>query len=181
MLPRIAAQRTCPDHLTSSDSPDTGAAMVFDGDVAVNSRSRTIAAPPQAIWDVLADFGSVSSWADNVDHSCVLRHGPDGRTLGTTRRVQVGSNTLVEHITEFDPPATLAYDITGLPARLRKVANRWTLRPSGDATQVTLTSTVQIGAGPPARLLEHLILRFLAKQSDVLLAGLARRWENTHV
>ena len=114
------------------------------------SRSRTIAAQPQAIWDVLADFGALSSWADSVDHSCVLNHGPDGGPLGTTRRVQVGRNTLVERITEFDPPATLAYDIEGLPARLRKVANRWTLRPVGARTVVALTSTVEIGraAGP---------------------------------
>ena len=66
------------------------------------SRSRTIAARPQAIWDVLADFGAPSSWADDVDHSCVLNHGPDGGPLGTTRRVQVGRNTFVERIVEFD-------------------------------------------------------------------------------
>ncbi len=155
--------------------------MVLDGGVADISRSRTISAPPQAIWDVLADFGALSSWADNVDHSCVLNHGPDGGPLGTTRRVQVGRNTLVERITEFDAPATLAYDIEGLPPRLRKVANRWTLRPVGAATAVALISTVEIGAGRPARLAEHLALRVLAKQSDTLLAGLAHRLENTHV
>jgi len=49
--------------------------MVLDGGVADISRSRTIAAQPQAIWDLLADFGSLSSWADNVDHSCVTNHG----------------------------------------------------------------------------------------------------------
>ncbi len=35
-------------------------------------RLRTIAAEPQAIWDVIADFGAISSWADIVDHSCLL-------------------------------------------------------------------------------------------------------------
>jgi len=154
--------------------------MVLDGGVADISRSRTIPAPPQTIWDVLADFGSLSSWADKVDHSCVLNGGPDGAELGATRRVQVGRNVLVERITDFDPLTTLAYDIEGLPTRLRKVANRWTLRPAGDRTAVTLTSTVQIGTGPPARLAEQLALRVLAKQSDSLLAGLAHRLENTH-
>jgi hypothetical protein len=153
--------------------------MVLDGGVADISRSRTIAARPQAIWDVLADFGALSAWAPNADHSCVLNAAPDG-TLGTTRRVQVGRNTLVERITQFDPPTALAYDIEGLPRRLRNVANRWTLRPAGDATEVTLTSTVKIGAGRPARLAEQVALRVLAKQSDSLLAGLAHRLENTH-
>jgi hypothetical protein len=158
--------------------------MVLDDGVADISRSRTITAEPQAIWDVLADFGALSSWADGVDHSCVLNHGPDGGPLGTTRRVQVGRNALVERITAFDPPATLAYDIEGLPSRLRKVANRWTLRPTGpkgDATVVTLISTAEVGAGRPARMAEWVALRVLAKQSDSMLAGLAHRLENTHV
>ncbi|QLL08836.1 SRPBCC family protein [Mycobacterium vicinigordonae] len=145
------------------------------------SRSRTLAAQPQQIWDVLADFGRLSSWADDIDHSCVLNHGPGGAALGTTRRVQVGPNALVERITEFDPPGALAYDIEGLPKRLRTVANRWTLRPSGPGTLVALISTVEVGAGRPARMAEWVALRVLAKQSDKLLAGLARRLENTHV
>lgn len=148
--------------------------------VADISRTRTIAADPQAIWDILADFGALSSWADGVDHSCVLNHGPNGEPVGTTRRVQVGSNTLVERITEFDPPATLAYDIEGLPPRLGKVANRWTLRPDGAATRVTLTSTVDAGSGPPARMAEWVTLRLMAKQSDSMLSGLAKRLENAH-
>jgi len=142
------------------------------------SRSRTISAPPQAIWDVLADFGSLSSWADGVEHSCILNHGPDG-PVGTTRRVQVRHNALVESITEFDPPATLAYDIEGLPARLRRVANRWTLRPAGEATVVTVTSTVEIGRGPLADLAERIVGRVMAKQSDAMLAGLNRRLEDS--
>lgn len=151
------------------------------GEVAEISRSRTIAAHPQAIWDLLADFGSLSSWAKNVDHSCVLNHGPDGGPLGTTRRVQVGRNAIVERITEFDPPATLAYRIEGLPTRLRKVTNRWVLRPAGATTVVTLTSTIEIGKNPLARVAERIVSRAMAMQSDTMLAGLAHRWENTHV
>jgi uncharacterized protein YndB with AHSA1/START domain len=154
--------------------------MVFDDEVADISRSRTITAPPQAIWDVLADFGSLSSWADNADHSCILNHGPDGGTVGTTRRVQIGRNALVERITECDPAAALAYGIEGLPRRLRTVVNRWTLRPTGTATEVTLTSRVEIGAGPVARAAEWVVCRGMAKESDSMLAGLARRMENPH-
>jgi carbon monoxide dehydrogenase subunit G len=154
--------------------------MVFDVGVADISRSRTIPAAPQAIWDVLADFGALSSWADGADHSCVLNRGPDGAPLGTTRRVQIGRNTLVERITDFNAPTTLAYNIEGLPKRLRKAVNRWTLSPAGESTLVTLTSTVEVGSGPPARLAERVMLRFMAKQSDTMLAGLARRLEKTH-
>jgi uncharacterized protein YndB with AHSA1/START domain len=147
--------------------------------VADIQRTRTIAARPQEIWDILADFGSLSSWADNADHSCILFHGPDGGPMGTARRVQIKRDALVERITEFDPPRALAYDIEGLPSRLRRVTNRWTLAArAGDSTAVTLTSTVEIGPRPPQELAERIVCRFVARQSDSMLAGLAKRLEN---
>jgi hypothetical protein len=143
--------------------------------MAVVDRSRTITADPQAAWNVLADFGSISSWADNIDHSCILVQGEE--PLGTTRRVQIGRNALVETITEFDAGHALAYDVDGLPKRVRRFNNRWSLRPTGDATTITLTSTVEIGSGPMHKLAEHALCRIQTRQSDIMLAGLAHRLE----
>lgn len=143
-------------------------------------RTRAIAAEPQAIWDVLADFGTISAWADIVDHSCLLSPAAEGVAVGTTRRVQTGRNTLVERITDFDSPNTLAYDIQGLPSQLSTVSNRWRLRPTANgSTEVTLTSTVEIGPRPFQQLAERVVSRLLAKQSDVMLAGLANRLESS--
>ncbi|MFZ3307381.1 MAG: SRPBCC family protein [Mycobacterium sp.] len=139
-------------------------------------RSRSIAADPNAVWDVLADFGSISSWADNIDHSCILNHG--GEPIGTTRRVQIGRNALVEQITEFEPTRALGYDVEGLPKRLRRFNNRWSLRPTDNGTTiVTITSTVEIGSGPLQKLAERAACRVQARQSDLMLAGLANRLE----
>ncbi len=154
--------------------------MVLDDGVADIRRSRTISAPPTAVWDVLADFGSLSSWADGVAHSSVLNHGPGGGDVGTTRRVQMGRNAVVERITEFDPGVALAYRIEGLPTKMGDVSNRWTLRPSGTATEVALTSTVEIGASPLSSAAEWVACRVMAKQSDSMLAGLAHRLETAH-
>ena len=128
---------------------------------------------------MLADFGSISAWASNVDHSCLLEHGDDPAAVGTSRRVQVGRDTLVERITDSVAPTTLRYSIEGLPRPLGRVANRWTITPFGDSTAVTLTSTVDIGGNPLARVAEKAACRFMAKQSDVMLAGLARRVEGS--
>jgi carbon monoxide dehydrogenase subunit G len=145
------------------------------------ARSHSIAARPQQIWDVLADFGAISSWAGNVDHSCILFSGADG-AVGTARRVQVKRDALVERITEFDPPRALAYDVEGLPGRVRRMTNRWTLAPApSGSTVVTLSSTVEIGHSPAQKLAERVLCRFLARQSDVMLAGLATRLENARV
>lgn len=147
------------------------------------SRTRTLAAAPEAVWEVLADFGAISSWVANVDHSCLLERGDSGGAIGTARRLQVGRNTLVERITEFSPPASgrpvaLAYDIQGLPRRLRRLSNRWQLRPAADGrTEVTLTSTAEVGATPLARLAERAVCRMMATQSSRMLTGLAERLE----
>ncbi|MGA5465025.1 SRPBCC family protein [Mycobacterium sp. NPDC050041] len=150
--------------------------MRLDGRVASISRSRTIAAPPQVIFDVLADFGALSTWADDVTESTVLDQGSDG-PLGTSRRVKVGRDTLVETITEFDAPRALAYDIEGLPKILRDVSNRWTLRPGNGSTDVTVTSSVRVSAGPVSKVAEWVVTRVMARKSDGMLAGMARRTE----
>lgn len=149
--------------------------------MATVSRTRAVAAAPQAVWAVLADFGSISAWASHVDHSCLLQHTDDTTSVGTSRRVQVGRNTLVERITDSAAPTTLGYDIEGLPHRLRRVSNAWTLAPDprGD-TDVTLTSTVEIGDNPLARVAERALCRMMAKQSDAMLAGLAAHVEESH-
>jgi uncharacterized protein YndB with AHSA1/START domain len=148
--------------------------------VAQIDRSRTIKAAPQDVWDVLADFGALSTWVDRVDHSSIMTHGVDG-PVGTARRVQIGRNTLVERIVEFDPPHTLGYDIEGLPKRLRRVNNRWSMRPSGNSTVVTLTTTVEIGSGRIRQLAERVLCRMMTRESDGMLAGLAKRLEQSRV
>jgi len=138
-----------------------------------------VAAPVQTVWDILADFGAISAWAKNVDHSCILERAPDG-ALGMSRRVQVGRNALVEKITEYAAPTMLAYDIEGLPQRLRRVANRWSLTATTlGGTSVTLTSTVEVGDNPLARIAEYLVCRVMARQSDTMLTGLAKKAERT--
>jgi hypothetical protein len=148
--------------------------------VADIDRSRIVAANPKEVWDVLADFGSISSWADNVDHSCILNHGSE--PVGTTRRVQIGRNALVERIIEFDPTWALAYEVEGLPKRVHRFTNRWTLRAAqGGKTVVTLTSTVEIGPGRLHKLAERALCHVQVRQSDAMLDGLASIWEKSRV
>ncbi len=143
------------------------------------SRSRTLAASPESIWEVLANFGALSTWAEGIDHSCVIDTGEDTDPIGMTRRVQVGRDTLVETITAFAPPRILAYDISGVPPML-SASNRWNLAPDGDGrTTVTLTSTVWMQPHPLRPIIERLAARFFAKRSEPLLDSLARYIQRT--
>ena len=147
--------------------------------VAHISRARTLGADPQTIWDVLADFGTISTWADGVEHSCLLRAAAE--PVGLTRRVQMGGIVLTERIIEFDHPGALAYDIEGLPSFAGRVRNRWDLHPlSEQSTEVSLTTSVDIGSRLPRRLVERLVCQVSGKMSDGLLTGLARHLEDAH-
>lgn len=133
----------------------------------------TVHADVDRVWESLAAFGDIGSWAANVDHSCVIERSDTGEI--EARRVQVGRQTIVERIAAWEPPARLAYRLEGLPARLGTITNEWKLAAAGPDTEVTLTTTVDAGRRPPARLVEKVISRKVASESESLLAGLAEQ------
>lgn len=138
------------------------------------SRSRPIAGDPAAVWAVLADFGSLSRWADGVDHSCLLNGEHHRKPVGLTRRIQSGRDTFVETITAFDPPRELAYDIAGVP-RGFSVTNRWNLDPRTDGTTtVTVTTVIRMASALWRPLGEPVFTRLMAKRSEALLSSLAK-------
>jgi uncharacterized protein YndB with AHSA1/START domain len=141
------------------------------------TRSATVDAPVTAVWAALAAFDQLSTWSPDADHTAYLTEQTDG--IGCARRVQVGRMVLIETVTEWDPTSALAYTIEGLPPVVGTTTNRWTLRPDGDRTEVTLTSTVDPGTKPIGRLAAPLVARRLAKASDAMLSGLAAHLEGT--
>lgn len=143
-------------------------------------RERRIAAPRSEIWAELAEFDTISRWAPDVDHSCLLAERPDDvdgtdAMVGIARRVQAGRFVLVERITAWEPQTRLAYEITGLPPVLRHVVNEWRLTAPAtpNSTYVALVTRVDCGPRPPQQLIARLAGRSLAKTSDKMLAGLA--------
>lgn len=135
-------------------------------------RTRTIAATPDAAWEVLARFGDLARWAPDVDHSCLLHDGD--LAVGLERRVQIGRTTLLEVVDVLEPGRRLGYRIEGLPPVLRSVRNEWHLERAASGTTVSLTTTVDAGARPPQQLVARLVGARMAKASDSMLAGLDR-------
>ena len=136
-------------------------------------RQTTIAAAPDRVWSVLADFAGISRWAPNVDHSCAMTDRSDG--VGAVRRVQTGRTTLVESIEEWQPGTRLAYSITGLPPVVRSVVTVWSLDPVGtgaDRTALTVRTDVDAGPRPPQRLIAKVVARKFGDAADEMLAGL---------
>ena len=134
------------------------------------TRSLDIAAPPDEVWGVLADFGSISAWAPDVDHSCLLSHQESG--VGTVRRIQTGRMTVVERVVDWDEGTALGYLIEGLPSAISSVTNTWHLEASAAGTTASVTTAVHVGPRPPQQLVARGIARRLAGVADRMLAGL---------
>lgn len=138
------------------------------------TRTARVTAPPDTVWATLADFGAISAWAGNVDHSSVTTQVTEG--VGAARRVQAGRIVVIETVTVWEAPTALAYTIDGLPPLARAVTNRWDLAAApGDsgATAVMFTTTIEPLGGPRGRIGQRILGRMLGKAADDLVKGLA--------
>lgn len=138
-------------------------------------RTATIAAPPERVWDVLADFGAIANWVPMIQHSCLLSEQTE--RPGTVRRVQIARQTLIERVTTWRPAAELAYDIEGLPPIVGTARTTWRLTRlgagDGATTQVVLTTEIDAGPNPVRVLVVKKVLGRMALASDFMLTGLA--------
>jgi len=137
--------------------------------------TASIARSPEEVWAALGDFGAISRWAPNVDHSCLMAEQREG--VGAVRRVQVGRNALLERVVAWEPGEMLAYGIEGLPPVVRTVINTWRLESAGVSTTVSLTSAIDCGPRPPQQLVARMVGKGLAKASREMLTGLTAHLE----
>ena len=144
--------------------------------MATKSNSLIISAPIEEIWGVLSKFDQIFNWAENVDHSCFYSEQEMG--VGTTRRIQQGSNVVLETITRWAEPAQLAYRIEGLPPAFKKVTNSWDLFNEGAKTRVELTVHI-VPIRPPAELAAQILSRFFSRLNKKMLTGLKNQVERT--
>ena len=119
---------------------------------------------------MLADFGENVRWAPIVDHSCLLSTQREG--VGMVRRIQSGRRTLVERVVEWVDGERLSYVVEGLPSPVRSLRNTWQLDDGGGSTEVTLTSSVDVGPRPPQKLAAKVLARPLLRVSHQMLHGL---------
>jgi hypothetical protein len=138
--------------------------------MAESTETTTITGSTANVWAALGDFGRISRWAPNVDHSCLTTGQSSG--VGCERRVQVGRNALLEQIVEWQAGEHLAYSIQGLPPVVRSVVNTWVLDGGGDSTTVTLSTHVDAGPRPPQQVVARVFAKVMAKASREMLAGL---------
>lgn len=99
--------------------PKGGTAVSVGPPPKVTSRVvRSMDAPAERIWAILADHEGMSTWASGLQVT-LDRPGLETRNgVGAVRRVTIPAPApaIVEEITSFDPAVRLAYrGISGLP------------------------------------------------------------------
>lgn len=108
--------------------------------------TRVIAAPNDAVWRVLGDFGAEHRWTKTLSHC--TRDTTDVR-VGTVRncrlrRSLMGRTEVRETLTEFEPGRALAYSLEGAAGPFASASSRWTTSPSSNhATAVTVEGTFE--------------------------------------
>lgn len=94
------------------------------------------AAPPAAVWRLLADVATWSDWGPWEEASLRSEGVPPPSGVGAVRVLRRGRVRSVEEVTAFDPPFALRYELRegGLP--VKGYAAEVTLVGEGDGTRI---------------------------------------------
>ena len=138
------------------------------------SESTLIEAPPEAVWQVLADIGTISRWNPGVRDSGVI--GEAARGLGARRRCDLGGkNYLMEEVVEWNEGRTLTMRITETNLPFQSADIRFELTQVSDGTRVSVSPDYQLKFGPLGQFLDLVFVKrtYRSGMRDLLL-GLKR-------
>jgi len=140
----------------------------------------TVNAPKNAVWNVLADIGSIHQWNPGVVDSRTTTNGEIG--LRSARRCELGGkNYLDEEVVEWVPKKALTMRIvaTNLPFKTADI--RFTLEGHGKETLVTVSPTYRLKFGLLGTLLDAVFVRSQYRKGMInLLRGLKQRVESRY-
>lgn len=128
---------------------------------------RTVDAPIDRVWQVLADHEGMSSWVPGLKVEVTRPGTTEPNGVGAVRKVGIGSpGPIVEEVVAFEPGQRLGYKaLAGVP--LKNYRGEVTLRPAGSGTEITYT----LDADQRLPFGESLAVKGLAA---ALISGLAR-------
>jgi uncharacterized protein YndB with AHSA1/START domain len=134
--------------------------------------SRTVAAPPETVFEVLADHRGMVAFTRFRRIELEREGEPPPNGLGAIRVLHLIGPPVREEIIEFEPPRRLAYRaISGLP--VREHVGTVELSPAGEGTRMSyvLESTPALpGVG-------FVLVAILRRVVEEIAAGIAEQAE----
>ncbi len=138
------------------------------------SATKTINAGASAVWDVLADFGNIADWTEQVQASHTIGDPITG--VGQGRHCQLGGSAAIdETITEYVPERQLGISIHNTKKiPIKSSISSFTLNPTGpNTTEVTMTASPTFKGGPAGVVLKTAVKGKLRQGLADLLDDLA--------
>lgn len=118
---------------------------------------QEVAAPPAAVWAVLADFANVHRWSRAVRHSELVSAQPRG--VGCARACHIpGFGRIRETVVDWQEGTGLSYEATPL-GPLGPSRNRWQVAPGPSGAVVLVELSYRVRFGLVGRLLHRLVMR----------------------
>ena len=131
-----------------------------------------INAPVAEVWQALAAIGNIYQWNPGVKASYTTSEVSEG--LGATRYCDLGGkNFLDEEVVVWQPNEALTMRITGTNLPFATADIRFSLRPEGEETIVTVSPLYELKFGVLGKVLDRAYVRKSYEKGMVaLLAGL---------
>jgi uncharacterized protein YndB with AHSA1/START domain len=130
---------------------------------------RTLAAPPEVVFDRFNDHAGWSDWAGAGKVSLVREGSPDRDGVGCVRAFESAMG-LQEEVIEFDPPRRMAYRIArgGFPITRHRGEVRFEPHPDGTRLvwSVDFASRLPFSERAIARFLRMIFGRLLDRFED---------------
>jgi len=135
--------------------------------------TRTIPAPIEKVFDLLADHANYKA-NFGVKESKLIREGkPDRNGLGAVRYIDAGPIKFEEEVTFYDRPRGYDYLITKCSAPLEHQGGQIRFESVGNATKVTWTSVMRV----KVPLLGGLLTRVLAAKIGQAFGSMLKQTE----
>jgi uncharacterized protein YndB with AHSA1/START domain len=140
--------------------------------VAAVHATTTIDAPPERVWAVLADLGTISRWNPGVLSSRGTSEARAGE--GATRHCELPRGRyLDERAVEWREGQSFRIKIVASNLPLKSSSIRFAIAPAGEGTRVTVEPQYVLSGGLLGRLLDRIaVRRMYARGFRDLLAGL---------
>ncbi len=120
--------------------------------------NKTIAAPLSSVWQVLADFNNVYTWAPSVTKSGPLNE--KNNQIGAGRHCTIkGFGSIEEYITQWQDENSFTYTVSDL-GPLTNTVSRWAIHAeSAIATRITIEFSYNLKFNILGKVLHKLIMQ----------------------
>ena len=138
--------------------------------------TRTLDAPIEKVFDVLADHAGYKLFPGIKDSRLEKPGAPDRNGVGAVRHIDIGRGWFREKITQYERPTRLDYLITETSLPLEHRGGSLRLEPAaGGGTQVTWTTTIRGTTPLIGGLVTWIVTSQLEKGFAATLAVAAKR------